>query len=128
VSLADVLGAAERIFAGGDSILFDGARLLKLLEITFEVGDAPAAPGPRAATIADLTGASGLFDAQIVHNLSLRNVKAITDGVVEQQWRVLERKKGIGKKGLGAREEGRGSREEDGRFSMVVNGQRRIKH
>lgn len=58
-------------------------RTLGLGEVAFEIIHAPAAARPCSATLADLTGAARLMDADEVHNLPLGDVEAVANGVVE---------------------------------------------
>src|SRR5262245_53335607 len=82
-AFADVLRALLGVVGGRERIV--GRRLLALgvFEVTLQVGDAPPAAGSRSAAFADLAGAPRPVDANVIHDLPLRDVKAVADGVVE---------------------------------------------
>ena len=54
-----------------------------LIEQPPQIAAAPTAAGSRAEAIAELSDPLGPLDAQIVYELSLRNVKAEADFIVE---------------------------------------------
>ena len=51
-------------------------------EVAFEVSDTPSATGTCSSAFTNLAGAARLMDADEVHDLSFRHVKAITDRIV----------------------------------------------
>ena len=84
----DVRRALSGVFGGGQCIRRRLGFLLRLGEVAFEVCDAPAATGSRAATLAQLTGDARAMDPDEVHDLPLGDVKAVTNRVVEFQGEV----------------------------------------
>jgi hypothetical protein len=59
------------------------ALLIGLLIQLFEIRSAPAATGSRTEAIGQLSDASRLFDAQVIHDFAFRNVKTETEFVIE---------------------------------------------
>ena len=79
----DVVGSAGGVLFGGQFVVADCLAPLSLFEVLLQVGNAPATPCSRAATLADLAGATRLIEPDVVDDLPLRDVEAITDFVVE---------------------------------------------
>ena len=79
----DVFGPALSVLFRGQFVLVNRFSALELLKVLLQIGDAPAAAGARSAAFADLTGAAGLVQADVVDDLPLGDVEAVTDFVVK---------------------------------------------
>lgn len=85
----DVAGAFHSIFLSGQ-VTGGGSFQLPaqfFVEVPFEKRNAPAATGTGGGAFADLRRHAGFVNANVVHNLAFRHMKAKTDLIVEFQGR-----------------------------------------
>ncbi len=80
---ADVARALLLVIGGGERVRRGAG--LTFSEITLEKRHTPAAPGARTAAIAQLACDARFVDANVIEDLPLRNVEAVTDRVVKFQ-------------------------------------------
>ena len=59
-----------------------GLRRMTLFQQTFQKGAAPTAAGSGSVAVGQLAGQLGFFDADVLHDFALRDVKAEADFVV----------------------------------------------
>ena len=88
----NVIGSQFGVFGRSNLVGLDGDSPFCFFKISLQIRHTPTAPRSRTAALADLTGAARLVNPNEVENLSLRNVKAVTDRIVDLQKRVLFRK------------------------------------
>jgi hypothetical protein len=91
VSGADVGGALPRIFFRRQRLTLIARFTSGLGKVPLEVRHAPSAAGPRPAALADLAGPARSVDPDVIQNLPLRDVEAVTDCVVEFHDFILHR-------------------------------------
>ena len=79
----DVLATLLSIFLGRHRVAGPFIAGIDLLEIPFQIGNAPTAPCASTAALADLAGSPQLVKPNEVDDLSFSNMKAVANCVIE---------------------------------------------